>query len=802
MHGFLTYLARRKARPWAKYAATIALLILITAFRIVVPLDVAPFLLYLPVVFLLAVAFGERAGVLAIALSCVAAASFFSHPGPALWQLTGPQWIAVCEYLIVGAVMIRVCGALRKVIHVNEAAVERLRASEAGMRAILDTVPVGILFAEAPSGRIVGRNKLMDEIVGTANGEVRSLADYGRWRSFHADGRPVEAADYPLARVIRREARDASLEVHYERRDGRRMWLELHARPMEDEAGTLTGAVVAVSDIDRRKRSEAHQASLSAELRQRSQEAERARAEAEAAQEAAEAANRAKSAFLANMSHELRTPLSAVIGYTELLEEEASDVGEPALLTDLAKIKSNAKHLLSLINDVLDLSKVEANKMEVIGETVAVADFVTEVATTVDALMRQKNNLLDVDLGPDLGTMHTDAVKLRQCLFNLLGNAGKFTEGGRVTLRVRRQGDVDGGEVLFAVADTGIGMTSEQVSRLFQRFTQADESTTRRFGGTGLGLALTRALARLLGGGVDVESRLGEGTTFTLRIPATLPRAGSIAEAAARHEPADDSVRSLGDARPLVLVIDDEASQRELLTRFLNRQNYAVCAAGDGVAGLELARSLRPRVILLDVMMPKTDGWTVLRTLKADPATADIPVVIVSFVADARPQTSAGISLGASLGASEIVSKPIDWGRLKLLLDRLSRAGGSVLVVDDDADLRARLRAGLERHGWAVREAADGAQALVEVARVPPHVILLDLAMPVMDGFAFLDELRDVRGGAEVPVVVLSARDVTASERERLAEAKRVLRKDATSMDALAAELRAVRPVAQSIDAA
>jgi PAS domain S-box-containing protein len=493
------------------------------------------------------------------------------------------------------------------------------------------------------------------------------------------------------------------------------------------------------------------------------------------ARDAAEEHSRAKSRFLANMSHELRTPLSAVIGYSEMLEEEAEELGQESLLKDLGKIKSNAKHLLGLINDVLDLSKVEAEKMELYPEDIDVAAFVTDAAATVEALVGKKRNALVLDVAADAGQARTDAVKLRQCLFNLLSNAAKFTEGGTITLQAGREAGAHGDWLRFTVRDTGIGMTPEQVGRLFERFTQADESTTRNYGGTGLGLALSRAFAQLLGGDITVTSVAGKGTSFTLRVPAAAP------DRAVDDGP--DAIPENGErVDDLVLVIDDEASQRELMIRFLERQRFSVRAAGDGRSGLDMARSLKPRAILLDVMMPEMDGWSVLAALKSDPETAGIPVVMVSFVADA--------TLSASLGAVDAVPKPVDWARLRTILDQFRAADGDVLVVDDDADMRHRLRTALERNGWSVREAGDGREALDQIRHGVPRLVLLDLTMPVMDGFSFLDRLRGIPGCADVPVVVLSARDVTAEERDRLSEADRVLRKGDASLQAIATELR------------
>ncbi|MCJ2018349.1 GAF domain-containing protein, partial [Methylobacterium sp. E-065] len=347
-----------------------------------------------------------------------------------------------------------------------------VRTGEATLRAVLENLPVGIVIAEAPSGRIVGHNARVEAILGHGVLPARPGEGPTRWSAFHEDGREVAPSEWPLVQVTKVGAVDAEMEVDYLRGDGTRSWIGFSAAPMHDAEGNLTGGVVVVSDIDARKKFE-HQLA--------------------AAKLAAEEANRAKSEFLANMSHELRTPLSAVIGYSEMLQEEMEDLGQGDLLPDLRKIESNARHLLGLINDVLDLSKIEAERMEVYAEDFAVEAVVQDVAATVEALVAKKGNTLTLELGGDLGDARTDVTKVRQCLINLLGNAAKFTEAGRVTLSAGRE-DRDGEAwLVFRIADTGIGMSAEHQARLFERFSQADASTTRRFGGTGLGLSITRA---------------------------------------------------------------------------------------------------------------------------------------------------------------------------------------------------------------------------------------------------------------------------------------------------------------------
>jgi signal transduction histidine kinase/CheY-like chemotaxis protein len=523
---------------------------------------------------------------------------------------------------------------------------------------------------------------------------------------------------------------------------------------------------------------------------------ERRRAEAEVAtaKEAAETANRTKSLFLANMSHELRTPLNAILGFSEMLQEEAVERGLKDFDADLQKISTAGKHLLGLINDILDLSKIEAGKMELHLEAFDISSLIAEVASTIEMQVGKNGNTLKITCAPDIGVMRADLSKVRQGLFNLVSNAAKFTHDGRITVEARRQ-FMDGSEwIMFRVTDTGIGLSAEQIVRLFQSFTQADASTTRKFGGTGLGLALTRRFCQMMGGDVTVHSEPGEGSVFTIKLPATVTEAISelpIFEerrqnpVVAADAPVPAEAEPLPAVRTCVLVIDDDSLQRDLMKRYLRKEGFTVCTASGGAQGLRLASQLLPAAITLDVMMPDMDGWSVLSALKADPALCDIPVIMLTMVDD--PER------GFTLGASEYTTKPVNRRRLSQILKKYTCLNPPcpVLVIDDDATSRSLTRTMLQKKGWTVSEAGNGVEALRSMERDRPRLIFLDLMMPEMDGFEFAAEVRRHPEWRSIPIVVVTAQDLTEDDRRRLnGNVEKIARKDGDSRESLLAQVR------------
>jgi signal transduction histidine kinase/DNA-binding response OmpR family regulator len=496
--------------------------------------------------------------------------------------------------------------------------------------------------------------------------------------------------------------------------------------------------------------------------------------------DAALVASQAKSTFLANMSHELRTPLNAIIGYSEMLEEDAADSGNSAIVPDLQKIRGAGKHLLELINSVLDLSKIEAGKMDLYLETFSIAALADDVVSIVQPMAEKNTNLLLKTCPSDIGSMHADLTKIRQSLLNLLSNACKFTQNGTVSLTIARRHAEGTDWIDFSIQDTGVGLTQEQIDGLFEPFTQADASTTRKFGGTGLGLAITRRFCQLMGGDIRIKSELGKGSTFTLQLPANIvsrKSKGGKTEAVGNEAPVERAEIAT------VLVIDDDPAVHELLRRSLARSGFRVEGALNGEDGLRLARRLHPDAITLDVMMPGMDGWTVLSHLKSDTDLAHIPVIMLTIVDEKNR--------GYSLGAADYLTKPIERERLTQVLMRYRHtASNEALVVEDDPGSRDVMRRLLENDGWKVAEAANGIEGLEQVRRHAPGVILLDLMMPGMDGFEFIHQLRMKNEWRLIPIIVVTAKDLTPEERIELnGHVSRVLQKGSYERDELLEEV-------------
>jgi signal transduction histidine kinase/CheY-like chemotaxis protein len=528
--------------------------------------------------------------------------------------------------------------------------------------------------------------------------------------------------------------------------------------PVQDptEVGVLARSfALMTSRIQERQRQIArHNEELEQRVKERTGELETANAQLAEARDKAEQVSVAKDFFLATVSHELRTPLNHVIGFIQLLELTPLDEEQQR---DLAKIHSAAHNLLGLVNDLLDYQKIVQGVLPLEPTNFDVAAWVGELADAMRPKVAEKGNRLVVDCPADIGTLNADEKRVRQALTNLLSNAAKFTRDGTVTVRARRESWGDGGWLCLEVQDTGRGMTPEQQDRLFQPFTRL-LSRSENPEGTGLGLALSQRLCRLMGGDlVLTHSRPGQGSTFTIRLPAA-PAPAATPE---QTPPAPKHGTEAPSTRPTtVLVIDDDPDFRELMRRHLERQGFAVHLAARGAEGLEMVKRLRPDAITLDVLMPGIDGWGTLAALQADAETANIPVILITLLDDR--------TRGFALGAWEVLPKPVNWGRLIDLLGHLKPHPGPVLLVDDDPRVRELAGRTLTQHGWEVYGVEDGRAALAAAARRRPALVLLDLLMPGMDGFQFLEAFRSDAAWRDVPVVVLTAKELTDEDRRRL----------------------------------
>ena len=486
-------------------------------------------------------------------------------------------------------------------------------------------------------------------------------------------------------------------------------------------------------------------------IAERTSELVLAKTKAEQAQHIAEAANIAKTQFLANMSHELRTPLNAIIGYSEMIQEEVHELTLEEIVVDLQKVQTAGKHLLQIVSNVLDLSKIESGKMELALSTFDLTPLVNEVIETINPLFTKRDNTFKVIRADSLGAMYSDEPKLRQILLNLLSNANKFTENGSISLDIECYNRLSGEWVTFRVIDNGIGIPPESQAKLFQPFMQADASTTRRYGGTGIGLTITKQFTEMMGGTISVQSEFGEGSTFSVSLPIQFK--GSYE--------APDFAETSTQGEGIILVIDDDVAVNYFLKDELGKLGYAVAMAVDEVGATKLAYKLRPDAILLDVQM--VGSWRILSKLKNEPLLSHVPVIVIGMEEEKNK--------GFVAEATDCIAKPIDRRQLIAILDKYHVGDdsiNSVMVVDDEPESREALSVTLEINGWRVFQAENGQVALDHLDDKKPMLVLLDLNMPVMNGFEFLSHLRKNERWSGLPVAVLTARDLNAEEQEFL----------------------------------
>lgn len=637
-----------------------------------------------------------------------------------------------------------------------------LREAEERYRNIFENAVEGI-FQSTPDGYFINVNPALVRILGYDSDLdlMTTLVDISR--QFYVD--PNRRTEFMT--ILREQGSLSDFESQVHRKDGSIIWIRERVHAVFDESGKIVCFEGTMEDITERQQ-------IQQELVQAKDEAEQA--------------NKIKSQFLASMSHELRTPLNAVIGYSEMLQEEAEELGQRELVPDLLKIHTAGRYLLALINDILDLSKIEAGKMELFTETFRLPGLIQDVMTTILPLVKKNNNEIRCLPAENLGKMTSDMTRVRQVLFNILSNACKFTENGIITLEVWRQPIGDKDWITFRVSDTGIGMTPEQLGKLFQAFVQADASTTRRYGGTGLGLHITKRLCQMMGGDITVASEYQKGTSFTFQLPAEIEESPVVTKPAPRKAPPPQPRR-----RPVissnkdrtVLIVDDDPDASDLIGHLIVKEGFNVIKAFSGEEGLRMARELRPSIITLDVMMEGKDGWSVLTELKMDPALSGIPVIMISMVNDEE--------MGYALGAADCLMKPIDRTRLAEVVNKYRQPDqeSTVLLVEDDPQTREILRRTLEKNNWVVSEAENGRVAVERFSQTPPDLILLDLMMPEMDGFEFLSKMRDDESWEPTPVIVLTAKELTKEDHARLdGGVKRIIQKGSRSLENLERELK------------
>jgi PAS domain S-box-containing protein len=524
-------------------------------------------------------------------------------------------------------------------------------------------------------------------------------------------------------------------------------WLEFTSSYLEKEKGKI----ITVRDITERKKIEEEIRKLNEELEYKVKERTR---ELEIANKRLQEASQAKSEFLANMSHELRTPLNSIIGFSEVLFERTFGDLNDRQSRYVKNIHTSGKHLLNLINDILDLSKVEAGKIELKYEEVVLNDIFNECQTLVTSMAKKKNIMLNFKV-EDIQKIDVDPIRFKQIMYNLLSNAIKFTpEGGMVNVEAKPSDEM----IEISVKDTGIGIAKEHYEKVFEEFTQIENPYTKQYKGTGLGLPLTKRLVELHGGKIWVESEVRKGSTFTFTIP--MKRIKLITR--------EEEIPSLKEDKPIILVIEDDREASELIKLWLEESGYQVVCAYDGEYGIEKAKKIKPSAITLDIILPRIDGFEVLRELKSIPETKDIPVIIISITENKE--------LGISLGAEDYLLKPINKEELIFALDRLTfikkvkEGEVNILVIDDNPKDVELLTSLLEPEGFNVIKTYGGREGIGLANRLMPDLIILDLLMPEVSGFEVAKRLKENEKTKKIPIIIYTAIEVSEEEKRMLNE--------------------------------
>ncbi len=617
------------------------------------------------------------------------------------------------------------------------------------LRTLIDNLPDGIYAKDSSCRKTLANPADVHNMGLQSEAEVLGKDDFEFFpkniaEGFFADDQSVIQSGTP---VLNREE-------YFIDGEGRKRWLLTSKLPLKNNHDEIIGIIGVSRDITERKQAEEQVRSQMSIIENQNLELEKAR-------DAAMEANKTKSAFLASMSHELRTPLNAIIGYSEMIIEEMSDAGETSYRGDLDRIRTAGKNLLELINEVLDLSKIEAGKMELYVEEFQLSSLIDEVVSTVQPLTEKNENSLLVNIAKDIPTVRLDHTKVRQILFNLISNASKFTQKGTITLSAAAipPADHPGTKIALKVSDTGIGLTEEQKLKLFKEFSQADSSTTRKYGGTGLGLAITKHFTEMMHGSIEIESATNRGTTFTVTLPQSIENTGE--KKAPAIAPAEKTPAPL-PTNTAVLVVDDDPGVRDLLLRYLSKEGYLVECVASGDEGIKRAKEILPMAIILDVMMPRKDGWAVLQEIKNDPTLKSIPVVMYTMLDEKN--------FGLAIGASEYLIKPVSKEKILQVLEKYKQRAPSeyILIVDDNPDLRTMASRAIQKAGWEVRTAENGKSALALLEIILPSIIFLDIMMPVMDGFEFLSIFQNREEWKHIPVVVITSKDLMAEERQQL----------------------------------